>query len=417
VRAVRLPSETYYVSVDKMVLGASMGRIEEQFRDLLENGAQDSGLPEGCYAAGQYLNPINQRGIYGTSAALLALARSAASADRIAYMDGIVRYLKERTDIEYSLVDSEDDRAALAGRLAVEWKTAFKCADLLYALAAAPVAVTGRESLTREVLSRIRAARRPRGGWAADLDPQGEIDSLATASIVRALHVAGIPNEAADLEIVRACLRDTLGVPIYEQVFCLLVLLETDGPDEELRALWKRFLERLGPELRARSEWEHQFTLGNHYHYVRVPWQLYLVSCGALISPLCVLFSQHVRRLLMGAIAALNSPEGYVYLTAGHMKSTRTYSILMDTLWRIDRTLAASSYMEPFTAVANTAVRVLYSRTLNWLTFLGACALGGLSLWDWIFDQKAFLSSAGGEFFAAGLLTLLGFTSRRFRKR
>ena len=57
--AVRLPAETYYVSVDKAVLRGAMDKIEEQFRDLLANGAQAAGLPEGLYAAGQHLNPIN----------------------------------------------------------------------------------------------------------------------------------------------------------------------------------------------------------------------------------------------------------------------------------------------------------------------------------------------------------------------
>ena len=55
-----------------------MNRIEEQFRDLLENGTQAVGIPQGFYAAGQHLNPysLNQRGFYGTAAALLAMSRA-----------------------------------------------------------------------------------------------------------------------------------------------------------------------------------------------------------------------------------------------------------------------------------------------------------------------------------------------------
>ncbi|MGH3376634.1 MAG: hypothetical protein ACRDP6_18025 [Actinoallomurus sp.] len=175
---------------------------------------------------------------YGTSAALLVLARNAPSADRNRFAEGVTRYVNDRSAIEHSLVESDTDLAALDARLAIEWKTAFKCADLLYALSAAPPAVKGREELINAVLSRIDRARRESGGWAVDLDARGDVDSLATASIVRA----------------------------------------------------------------------------------------------------------HIRRVLMDAIAALSSPAGYVYTSSGHMKSARTHSILMDTLWRLDQTLAAAGY-------------------------------------------------------------------------
>lgn len=416
--AVRLPAETYYVSVDKAVLRGAMDKIEEQFRDLLANGAQAAGLPEGLYAAGQHLNPINQRGIYGTSAALLVLARSAPSADRNRFAVGIIRYVNDRSAIEHSLVESVTDLAALDARLAIEWKTAFKCADLLYALSAAPPAVKGREELINAVLSRIDRARRESGGWAADLDARGDVDSLATASIVRALNSAGMPNEQADVNLVWAYARGRhADVSVHGRVFCLLVLLEINGADDELRALWKELLEKLAPGLRAQGEANHQFTLSNHYHYVGVPWQLYLVSCAALISPLCVIFNQHIRRVLMDAIAALSSPAGYVYTSSGHMKSARTYSILMDTLWRLDQTLAASSYMESVSTVANVTVRVIHSRAVNGLVLLAACFLGGVSLWTWVFDQRVFLSSAGAEFFGAGILAVAGYALRRIRRR
>jgi hypothetical protein len=42
--------------------------------------------------------------------------------------------------------------------------------------------------------------------------------------------------------------------------------------------------------------------------YVRVPWQLYLLSCTALTSPLRLVFNRHIRRMLMDGIAALTDP-------------------------------------------------------------------------------------------------------------
>src|SRR4051812_42603512 len=169
-----------------------MSKIEDQFRDLLEHGARAAGLPDGTYAAGQYLNPysINQRGMYGTSAALLVLARSTASADRIKLIEGIIRYVNGRSDIERSLTGSDTESSALAARLAVEWDTAFKCADLLYALSAAPTVVPGGEGLINKFRPRSQGGRRGSGGWPAALAPRGNGDPPPPASIVRALHAA-----------------------------------------------------------------------------------------------------------------------------------------------------------------------------------------------------------------------------------
>jgi hypothetical protein len=90
---VSLPTESFYISVDEKVLQWAMARIEEQFRDLLENGSQAQGIPPGVYAAGQHLNPysLNQRGIYGTAAALLVMSRSRPSANRIGILEGLIK--------------------------------------------------------------------------------------------------------------------------------------------------------------------------------------------------------------------------------------------------------------------------------------------------------------------------------------
>jgi hypothetical protein len=417
--AVRLPADTYYISVDKTVLSGSMGKIEEHFRDLLENGAQAVGVPSGRYAAGKYLNPhsINQRGIYGTSAALLVLARSAPSEGRISFIEGIIKYVIDRPEIERSLADSDASLSAVTARLAIEWNTAFKCAELLYALSAAPAAVTGREELINEVLTRIKNGSRVSGGWAVDLDPQRDIDPLATASIVRAVSAAGIANEEINIKLIREYAHNDRNVSTYVRVFCLLVLLEIGGRDLELDEVWKKIFEELAPQLRERTEANYEFTLGSHYHSVRVPWQLYLLSCAALRGPVSIVFNQHIRRVLLDGISALNSPQGYIYASSGHMKSTRTYSILMDTLWRLNQALATSRYVTPISMLANIGVRIAYSRTVTWLALLGALVIGGYSLWSWIYDEKVALSAVGPELFSAGMLAAVAVLLRQVRRR
>jgi hypothetical protein len=58
-----------------------------------------------------------------------------------------------------SLVRSGKEMSALTARLAQEWRTAFKCTDLLYVLSAAPAAVTGREELPNKILARVQEGR------------------------------------------------------------------------------------------------------------------------------------------------------------------------------------------------------------------------------------------------------------------
>jgi hypothetical protein len=416
VPAVRLPAVNYYVAVDRPLLRSAMTRIEEQFRDLLKKGVQSAGIPDGHYAAGQYLEPytINQRGLYGTSAALLALARSLPSPDRIGLVEGIIRYIIDRADIERSLVTSDSDLSELTARLAIEWDTAFKCAEILYALSAAPAAVSGREGLLERILSRISAGRRGGGGWAVDLDPAREADPLATASIVRALNAAGVPVDENDIALVRKNARDGQGTSTYVRVFCLLVC---GGRDAELDTLWNELLAELSPQLRRLTEANYEYTLRNHYRYVRLPWQLYLLSCAALRSPLSIVLNQPIRRVLLDSLAAVSSPEGYIYPQSGHMRSTRTYGILMDTLWRLDQALAAARYTAPIFAVANWSARVVYSRAVTALLLAGALLLGALSLWSWIFSPNAPLSAVGPELFSAGLLAVFALLLRRLRRR
>lgn len=309
---VRLPSANFYITVDPSVLQWAMDRIGTQFRELLESGAQAEGMPNDVYAAGQHLIPFsrNQRGLYGTAAALLVLARSGPSARRIEFVEGLIRYVNERPSIEGALAQTEEDRAFLKVRLLREARTSFKCAELLYALAAAPPAVSGRERLLRSLLDRVQQGRRSEGGWAADLDPGKDHDAFATASIVRGLHAAGVAVSESDLGIVRSDAENSRSVSRYVRTFCLLVLLEVCGPSDDLGKLWRGLFDSLRAELRDRTEANYEFALGNRQDWIRIPWQLYLISSASICRPWDIVFESDIRRLLLDAIGAVDSPDG-----------------------------------------------------------------------------------------------------------
>lgn len=418
---VSLPTESFYISVDEKVLRWAMARIEEQFRDLLEKGVQARGIPPGLYAAGQHLNPhsLNQRGLYGTAAALLVMSRSRPSANRIGIIEGLVRYISDRPSIEPVLLSTEkdEDKAMLPARLILDWKTAFKCADLLYALAATPAAVAGREALLRKILEHLQAGRRTSGGWAVDLDANRDRDPLATASIVRGLNAAGIAVEPDDLDLVRSDAQAVGNVSPYVRCFCLLVLLEAADHDSRTLQIWNDLLDTLRSELHERTEANYEFTIGNKQYDVRVPWQLYLIASAALCRPTSLIFTSDVRRALLDCVHAVDSPDGYVYSSFGHMKSTRTYSILMDTLWRVSGQLHTSKIVARISLIGNWAIRIVYSRASAWFALLAALALAGIGVYVWLAASSSKFDAVGPALATAVLLGIISFLLSRVRMR
>src|SRR5262249_8304950 len=139
----------------------------------------------------------------GTAAALLVLGRSRPSPRRLQFVEGLIRYVNNRAAIEETLLQDDEDRAYLTTRLSRESRSSFKCAELLYALSAAPAATAGREALMRSLLSRLQEGHREGGGWAAELNPAKERDAMATASVVRAINAAGMALENADIITLR----------------------------------------------------------------------------------------------------------------------------------------------------------------------------------------------------------------------
>lgn len=178
-----------------------------------------------------------------------------------------------------------------------------------------------------------------------------------------------------------------------------------------------RLMAELGPQMRERKETSYKFVLDNHYSYVGLPWQLYMLSCVAVCNPLLIVFNRSVRRVLMDALTALNTEEGYFSAGSGQLTSTRTYSILMDTLWHIDGVLGTVRYLVPLSAVANMGVRVLHAQALTWLMLSAASLIAGLSLWSWVSNRQAPLGAVGSELFAAGLLAVVAVLVRQLRRR
>ena len=128
------------------------------------------------------------------------------------------------------------------------------------------------------------------------------------------------------------------------------------------------------------------------------------------------MFAREFRVALLDCIEAVGSVQGYFYPAFGQMKSTRTYGIAMDTLWRVHGCLATTRYVGRLSAVANVVTRIMYSRATSALALVGALALIGVALAEWITGSGLPWAALGPELAGAALLGLTGFLLRRVRR-
>ncbi|TKK81223.1 hypothetical protein FDA94_33695 [Herbidospora galbida] len=387
-------------------LTAGIDRIQEAMQSFLELAKQLEGLPPDQYAAGQFLKSIDQRGVYGTTGALLTLARATPSALTVTQIRGLTNHLISRESAENRLAKTRGDKAALKPRLDNEARITFKAADLLYALAATPVWAEHGAELAGEVIGRIDAARIPVGGWGVELKQTCTVDMVATASVIRARTAARLPVAPQDVDLLRITARSPQENP-HVRIYCLLALLEQPFVRDDDGALVEEFLATLDPF--TRTEEDYKFEMARHHHWIHIPWQLYLLSCVALWRPGLFHTDVRVRAVLDDALTALESREGYIYPGRGGERSTRTYGILMDTLWRIRQVLG------PPPPPVWTPRRVL--KIASWSGLAVGGGFTAASLWWWAQGEEGPLGSVGGNVAAAALLAalslLLGWVKKR----
>jgi hypothetical protein len=267
----------------------------------------------------------------------------------------------------------------------------------------------------QKLLATLEGARRPGGGWSCRLSPAADRDALATASVVRSLCAAGVLVDPVDLKLVEDDAADSK-VSAYIRTFCVLVLAEVTNGGQVAVRLWRELFEMLRGELRQRTESNYEFRIGLGMQYVRVPWQLYLIAGACWCRPSSIVFGREMRAALLDCIEAVGSVEGYFYPAFGAMKSTRTYGIAMDTLWRVQDSLTKFRYVARLSVAANIATRIIYSRAASVLALAGALALTGVALAEWVTGSGLPWAALGPELAGAALLGVTGFLLRRIRR-
>lgn len=412
-----------YRCIDEDLADATMSSIRSRFDLLLEGGAQIRGLPDGMIAAGQYLNRFDfeQRGLFGTAAAVLVLSCTPDSNDGLRKLQELVDYLRHREDIEPGLATDPEEAIEISRRIAVERLDTFKAADVVFALSRVPVTVLGRDVHLRELIQRIEAARLSGGGWGTRLDTDvSSFDPLATAHVLRALAAASVPAKESDVEALIQHLRTGSGTESpYGRIFALTVVAAIRLKTQRafLKEEHRRLVATLRTQMSSPAEANYEYTVGRRQYYVRIPWQLYLIELTLRLFPSTKFFSFLWQQPLLAAAKLIESPVGFTYPSSGEAQSTRTHGITCELMRLISVSLATAPRMRAVGTTINTATQLAYSRVTSVALWLAAAVIVGYTSVAWALSSQHTATELAPNFIAAAVLVLLQVVRARIRKQ
>jgi hypothetical protein len=410
-----------YRCVDEDLAALTISSIRSKFDLVLENGVQGRGLPDGMLAAGQYLNRFGfeQRGLFGTAAAILVISSSIDVADGVHKLQSLVNYLRSREELEPSLALEPEEAIEISRRIAVERLDSFKSADLVFALSRVPVIVLGRDTHLQTLIQRIVAARLSGGGWATRLDNTGSFDPLATAHLLRALTAASVPVSENDVAaLLRHLHSSSAEENPYARTFALTVLatIRLKAHHNFLKEEHRTLVGLLRAQMSSPTEANYEYTAGRRQYYVRIPWQLYLIELTLRLFPSTKFFSYLWQQHLLTTAKMINSPAGFAYPSSGEAQSTRTHGITCELMRLISTSLDTAPTMRAAGTAINTATRMAYSRVTNVVLWLAAAAVVGYTSLSWASSSQHSALELAPNFIATMVLVLLQIALARIRK-
>jgi hypothetical protein len=396
-----------------LVGAADLDRAREVIVNLFEvtcqDGRQSARLPSGHLACGHYFGLLDreQRGLYGTAAAIRVLSQERDPADR-ELTAALVAYVTDRPVLERDLAEP-DDLTGVERKLADDTHTTTRVAEVLFALSTVKLGTAAIQP-TAQQLAELLLAGSTSEGWGYLLDRRGEpghgeVAIVPTAMAVRALAAHGYDVTDQARTLVRAL---TGGADPYAQTYCLLVLWEAGmlsrrEARRHLKRLWARLAGGFDVSVEANVEW----VRGRDWHAIRLPWQLYLMTAAAGIAPWWLLARRRAQRKLADLVTELVEHGSFVYPYSGPYPSTRTHSIVYDLLRVVGGHGAVGSRRVSLLLVGDLVREAATSRVTRWVARLLAVTLVTVSLLDWRAHPSALVGTVAPGMLSALVLFLL----------
>jgi len=388
-------------------------QIRKLFFKQCAHGQQTISLPDPAAACGQCLNVLGsfQRGLHGTAAAIRVLGGDT-SQETVALVSRMVEYIRKR-DVY------EPDKLLKCRR---DDNNVVKMSEAVIALKRIPAA----SDVVAQLAKRLRSGFTLGQGWSWFLDDQGAPEPFPTAFACYALSCVGSGTE---VDGARQYLMEYLRqngpkngsgkrhADTMTDVFCLYVMTaltagHTKSEEREfLRETFDQIWHRLEPLLGDDFELNIQYLDGGRTHYVRIPWQPYLL---ALASHYRVHrgFSSQAAQTKLAHILDMVKNDSYLYPYSGKFLSSRTYAILYEALEMIHRNIENRQMLSLF-LLWDCAVRLMRSKPARYLVFvLVTFTLAYVGYRWYVIRGQEDYSAIFGNIIAAWLLYVLSWAQR-----
>jgi hypothetical protein len=309
----------------------AMRRISDVFAQQCGHGAQSKSLPAEMAACGQFVGTdaqqIEQHGLHGMAAALRVLGPQTSDECR-ALVVRLVTYCQACFGLHPTITLTAEQRVR-------DTDNVIKLGELLYGLSFVTAAHADRDRLIRHIAERLNASIVDGRGWGY-FTGDSEAHLLPTAYALRGLAQHNFPITAPRTYILDHLQRtpNSSTADITTAIACAYCLTFSGAraTNEEIaisktfRAAWPSLEPLLEEDIEQNLEYSgHKAT-----HYVRVPWQLYLLALASKYN-FWRFASFRAQRRLHSVLGALQN-AGFKYPYSGRYMSSRTYGIAFDAL-------------------------------------------------------------------------------------
>ena len=305
----------------------------------VRDGAQSSNLDD-ALACGQFLNvlPMMQRGFHGTAAAIRVLAGYDNTYNE--QLRKLINYIEN--------VDSIENNADISD-LIRDKNNIIKNAEILYSLKYIQTGTAKTENLKQKLSEKLLSSKNLDGGWAYFTDVTEDSDIYSTALVFFALKIHNYNNLTNTFKFLKNQLNhyktEKIPDPTTFSKLCFVtytfVKLNLHNKDEYkgikkllidiFKKLWKSEYCVINSDFEQNIE----YPCKQKHYYVRIPWQLYLISIANNLLPRYFAKRQSISRL-NDIITSTLEETGFMYKQSGKYISSRTYSILFEVLGNIE---------------------------------------------------------------------------------
>lgn len=305
----------------------------------VQDGAQSKEL-NGSLACGQFLKvpTFIQRGLHGTAAAIRVLAG----------FDGTYNEQLRKLLLYLENIEALEKEGEMFEGLGRDLNNVIKNSEILYALSYIQSGTANTEKLKELISTKLFNSKNVDGGWSYFTDVEEDSDMYFTASVylsLRSHNYNSLQNTKEFLiEKLNKYKKNDIPDPTTFSKLCFIVYtfikLDEHKKNKETKKLLVDVFNKLWKSefcvINSDFEQNIEYPGKQKHYYVRIPWQLYLLAIANSLAPRHFAQRKSISRF-NSIIKSIIDENGFIYKQSGKNISSRTYSILFETLCTIEK--------------------------------------------------------------------------------